>query len=81
MTIMSGTSMACPFAAGLFALVFELIQREGAAWPTGPGWWREFIQAHTEDRGAPGKDNQFGYGVPRYTGIVSKLAHNEIKWI
>ena len=78
---MSGTSMACPFAAGLFALVFELIQREGAAWPTGPGWWREFIQAHTEDRGAPGKDNQFGYGVPRYTGIVSKLAHNEIKWI
>jgi subtilisin family serine protease len=78
---MSGTSMACPFAAGLFALVFELIQREGAAWPTGPGWWREFIQAHTEDRGAPGKDNQFGYGVPRYTGIVSKLAHNEITWI
>lgn len=78
---MSGTSMACPFASGLFALVFELIQREGAAWPTGPAWWRGFIQDHTEDRGAPGKDNQFGYGVPRYTGIVNKLAHDEIKWI
>lgn len=78
---MSGTSMATPFAAGLFALVFELIQREGAAWPTGPGWWREFLKAHSEDRGAPGKDAQFGYGVPRSTDIVDKLAHHQIKWI
>lgn len=78
---MSGTSMATPFAAALCALVLELVQKSGARWPTGPVWWREFIAANTEDRGATGKDVRWGYGVPRYTDIIKRLSHDDLVWV
>ena len=78
---MSGTSMATPYVAALFALVLELILREGAVWPLPPAWWREFIAKHAEDRGAPGKDERFGVGVPRYTAIVDALANDDLRFV
>ena len=81
MARMSGTSMATPYAAALFALVLELILREGGVWPLAPGWWREFIAANSEDRGEPGEDDRFGSGVPRYTDIVTLLAQEDLSWV
>jgi subtilisin family serine protease len=77
---MSGTSMATPFAAGLCALVIELMRREGHASMTGVEAWRTFLSQWSEDRGNPGKDVRYGYGVPRYTDIVESLVGDEIKW-
>ncbi len=80
MAKMSGTSMATPFAAALFALILELMLREGHAWPKGTAWWRKFIGDTCEDRGEPGEDDRFGMGVPLYEGIVDKLSHDELQW-
>ena len=78
---MSGTSMATPFAAGLCALIVELQRREGHAQLTGVEAWRKFLAQWAEDRGTPGHDNRFGYGVPKHSDIVAALAAEDVTWI
>ena len=70
---MTGTSMATPFSAGLFALILELQRREGyAAWENVEAV-RAFLAANTEDKGTPGRDSSWGFGIPKYSDIVNKL--------
>ena len=76
LALMSGTSMAAPFATALCTLVLELLLKTGAALPTSYQWWRDFFSKNCYDSGPAGKDQQFGFGIPIYTGIVDKL-YNE----
>lgn len=71
---MSGTSMATPFAAGLFALIISKMRMEGNARLLGVDAWRKFLERWCEDRGTPGKDERFGLGVPKYSEIIDALA-------
>ncbi len=53
---LSGTSMASPMAAGLASLLIE--QRPALT----PGQAEQVIENNADDKGAVGRDNQFGYG-------------------
>ncbi|MBK5093731.1 MAG: S8 family serine peptidase, partial [Actinobacteria bacterium] len=53
---LSGTSMACPMAAGLGALV---LSRSPALTPAQV---EQVIESNADDLGAPGRDNEYGYG-------------------
>lgn len=67
-TVMSGTSMAAPFAAGAAALVL-------AADPTlTPDEVRQLLFATSEDRGADGPDNDFGHGRIQVYDAVAAAA-------
>ena len=80
-TSMSGTSMSTPFAAGLCALIVEQQRKEGAAVLSGVEAWRKFWEQWSEDRGDPGHDVRYGYGVPRSEAIVEALAAKDIQWV
>jgi subtilisin len=78
---MSGTSMATPFAAGLFCLIIELMRREGYASFSGVEAVRTFLAANTTDKGEPGRDPFWGYGVPDSPRIISSLINESIVWL
>jgi subtilisin family serine protease len=76
---MSGTSMSCPFAAGLFAVVRSGMAMAGMARLGGVDDWRPWLQQFFVDQGPPGHDPTWGWGVPSYQKIVTFLAQLEIK--
>lgn len=80
-TMMSGTSMATPFGAGLSLLIIELMRREGGRRMTGKESIHAFVQKISRDAGAPGRDPSFGHGIPVASEIVAALAQDEITWL
>ncbi len=72
--------MATPFGSGLLALIICLMRREGMPEFTGADAVRAFLEKYCEDRGEPGKDPRFGWGVPRSSEIVAALANDDIVW-
>lgn len=77
---MSGTSMATPFGSGLLALIVCLMRREGMAAFTAADAVRAFLEKYCEDKGEPGRDVRFGWGVPKSSEIVAALANDDIVW-
>lgn len=78
---MSGTSMSCPFAAGLFAVIRSGMAKAGAVRLGGIDDWRTWLQQFFIDQGPVGHDPVWGWGIPDYNKIVAYLAQDEIKWV
>ena len=78
---MSGTSMSAPFGTGLLALIVQLQRQAGEASWTAVDAVRAFLEQFCKDAGEPGKDQRFGYGIPKYTEIVEALQYDTIAWI
>jgi subtilisin len=78
---MSGTSMSCPFAAGLFAVVRSGMASTGLPRLGGIDDWRPWLQKFFIDQGPTGHDPTWGWGVPDYRKIVAMMAQPEVKWL
>jgi len=79
----SGTSMACPAACGLTALMLSYTDAAEKAGKQvthvrNNRELRELWQAHGQDMGTPGKDTSFGWGTPDAHGIVRAGVHQAI---
>ena len=77
---MSGTSMATPYGSGFLALVIELMRRQGQAQWTAVEAVREWMKANMTDRGAPGFDPRFGYGIPIADSLIQKMLRSDLTW-
>jgi hypothetical protein len=71
--------MATPFGAGLSALVYEMLLREGYRIFTSPKEYIEYvIQPNVEDAGTPGFDVRFGHGKPLVNKLVESFINNKL---
>jgi subtilisin len=78
---MSGTSMSCPFAAGLFAVVRSGMAAAGLPRLGGIDDWRPWLQQFFIDQGPSGHDPTWGWGIPDYRKIVDLMAQPEVRWL
>ncbi len=69
-SFMSGTSMACPMAAGLGALV---VSRNPSKTPDEV---QQLLQNYANDLGSPGRDDYFGYGRINAFSTISHVARH-----
>lgn len=78
---MSGTSMATPEGAGILALLYELLLREGyPIWNT-TDQIREFFKKNMTDVGQPGYDNRFGHGIPTTEELLPIFDNEAITFV
>jgi subtilisin family serine protease len=66
-SFLSGTSMACPMAAGVGAL---MLSRNPALMPDVV---ERVLEANADDRGAPGRDDYYGYGRVNASRAINNM--------
>lgn len=80
-TTKSGTSMSCPYLAGLCAVVRSGMAKAGMVRLGGIDDWRPWWAKFSIDKGPEGHDPVWGVGVPDYEKIVTFLSQPELKWV
>lgn len=65
---LSGTSMACPFVAGVIALLISKLKSEGKSYTV--DGIRDLLKIHADDAGPEGKDWSFGHGIVDADGMI-----------
>ena len=65
---LSGTSMACPFVAGVVALLISKLKSEGKSYTV--DGIRDLLKIHADDAGPEGKDWSFGHGIIDADGMI-----------
>jgi len=68
---LQGTSMACPHVAGVAALLMGVVPQASN------DQVREALEQTAVDRGSPGKDNRFGYGIVDTVKAVDFLTNTQ----
>ena len=71
---LSGTSMATPNVAGVACLWSQWADEEGLPMAGRPDKFRKFLEGGCEDLGIPGRDADFGWGLPDCGKIPTKGA-------
>jgi len=78
---MSGTSMACPFVAGCFALIVSHARSQGSPSMTGIEAVNKFIKNNATDLLAPGHDPATGFGMFSMLELMQKLAKEDLIYV
>jgi subtilisin family serine protease len=76
---MSGTSMACPYGAGMLAIMYHLMLREGLPVHQTTDDLRQFFKENMKDVGQPGFDVRSGYGIPMADEILDSIV-DPLSW-
>jgi subtilisin len=80
-TTKSGTSMSCPFWAGLAACIRTGMAMAGLPRLGGIDDWRPWLARFFADQGPVGHDPTWGWGVPDYRKITDMMSQPEVKWL
>lgn len=78
---MSGTSMACPFVAGCFALILSRGRSQGLPSMTGIEAVNKFIAANATDLLKPGHDPSTGYGMFSMLEVMQRFAKDTLTYV
>lgn len=79
--LMSGTSMACPFVAGCYALIVSQMRRLGQPSWTSTQAVNAFVRANAKDLLTPGHDHRTGFGMYDMTSVMTTLAKDELIYV
>ncbi len=76
----SGTSMATPLLAGLYALSIEALRLAGKPTPKDYSGWKNLFTSIAKDAGQPDFDQSFGHGIVFADDIASILTDAMQEW-
>ncbi len=74
---MNGTSMATPWAAGMWGAILSQQRREGHSRIVGTEAQHNYMKGYLKDLGRPGRDTETGDGVPDPLKVLSDLVGDE----